>query len=183
MGLGPLACKQVSLRQALIRLLCDLMCKQLIMSHGASTEKMGYLRCPKCRSSRVRRGYEKPPLLLRLIGMHGLLCDNCNLSYQGFAVPGTVPKHSSRGYRQARKPNEPTPRVTDSQDEELEEVKYAHRLRAEDASANASDVISFAWYYVKLRIRVVAGMHQTSHSLGIKYRWHNWQHWQRSKRL
>ncbi|MDT5295005.1 MAG: hypothetical protein QOJ76_1885 [Acidobacteriota bacterium] len=53
-------------------------------------------RCPKCHSSRVRRGYSDTPLLLRVIGVYSLLCDNCNLLFKGFAVPGTVPAHGSR---------------------------------------------------------------------------------------
>lgn len=53
-------------------------------------------RCPKCRSSRVRRGYQPTPLLLRMIGLYNLLCDNCNLLFRGFAVPGTVPKPGTR---------------------------------------------------------------------------------------
>ena len=148
----------------------------------STVEMMRLLHCPKCRSTRVRRGYEKPPLLLRLIGRHGLLCDNCNLSYQGFAVPGTVPKHSSREYKKAPKSPDQAERDADSQSKEHEEVHYAHRLKEEDARVKAPDVIPFFWYYVKLRIRVVTGLHRTTHSLGIKYRWHNWQHWQRSKR-
>ena len=48
-------------------------------------------RCPKCRSSRVRRGYTDTPVLLRMIGVYNLLCDNCNLLFRGFALPGTVP--------------------------------------------------------------------------------------------
>ena len=139
------------------------------------------LRCPKCRSTRVRRGYEKPPLLLRMIGWQGLLCDNCNLSYQGFAVPGTVPKHTSRGHRPSRKEREADPPDSLPADYEQEEVKYAHRLRPENQGTTTSDVISFSWYYIKLRVRVVLGLHNTTHSLGIKYRWHNWQHWQRNK--
>jgi hypothetical protein len=55
--------------------------------------------CPKCRSSRVRRGYTDTPLLLRLIGVYNLLCDNCNLLFKGFAVPGTVPARGSRRRR------------------------------------------------------------------------------------
>ncbi len=39
----------------------------------------------------MRRGYTDTPLLLRLIGVYNLLCDNCNLLFRGFAVPGTVP--------------------------------------------------------------------------------------------
>ena len=61
-------------------------------------------RCPKCRSTRVRRGYEDTPLLLRLIGIYSLLCDNCNLLFRGFALPGTVPPRGShRGKQRAAK--------------------------------------------------------------------------------
>jgi ribosomal protein L37AE/L43A len=56
-------------------------------------------RCPKCGSSRVKRGYTDTPLLLRLIGVYALLCDNCNLLFKGFAVPGTVPPRGSRSRR------------------------------------------------------------------------------------
>ena len=140
------------------------------------------LHCPKCRSSRVRRGYEKPPLLLRLIGMHGLLCDNCNLSYRGFAVPGTVPKKTSKSYRHASKAKEAKELETNRLNEEQQDVQYANRSWPKDEGIKPSDVLSFAWYYIKLRVRVVTGQHHTSHSLGIKYRWHNWQYWQRSKR-
>jgi hypothetical protein len=58
-------------------------------------------RCPKCRSSRIRRGYKPTPLLLRMVGIHYLLCNHCNLLFTGFAVPGTLGKsgrrHESRG--------------------------------------------------------------------------------------
>ena len=57
---------------------------------------MTALRCPKCGSSRVKRGYVDPPVLLRAIGVYNLLCDNCNLLFRGFAVPGTVPPRGRR---------------------------------------------------------------------------------------
>ena len=59
-------------------------------------------RCPKCKSSRVRRGYTDTPLLLRMIGVYNLLCDNCNLLFRGFALPGTVPARGThrRHHRQ-----------------------------------------------------------------------------------
>jgi len=47
-------------------------------------------KCPKCRSSRIRKGYKPTPLLFRLVGIHYLLCNHCNLLFTGFAVPGTV---------------------------------------------------------------------------------------------
>ncbi|PYS49533.1 MAG: hypothetical protein DMF68_09690 [Acidobacteria bacterium] len=58
-------------------------------------------RCPKCKSSRIRRGYKHTPLLLRMFGIYDLLCDHCNLLFRGFAVPGTVGKRSSKKKRDA----------------------------------------------------------------------------------
>ena len=57
-------------------------------------------RCPKCGSRRLRRGYTDTPLPLRMIGVYNLLCDNCNLLFRGFAVPGTVPP---RGHHRRRR--------------------------------------------------------------------------------
>jgi hypothetical protein len=53
-------------------------------------------KCPKCRSSRIRKGYKPTPLLLRLVGIHYLLCNHCNLLFTGFAVPGTVGRSSRK---------------------------------------------------------------------------------------
>lgn len=58
-------------------------------------------RCPKCHSSRLRRGYTDTHVLLRMIGVYSLLCDNCNLLFKGFAVPGTVPERGSHRRRTA----------------------------------------------------------------------------------
>lgn len=54
-------------------------------------------RCPKCKSKRVRRGYQKTPLFLRMIGIYELLCDDCNLLFRGLAVPGTVSTRRKSG--------------------------------------------------------------------------------------
>ncbi len=137
------------------------------------------LRCPKCRSNRVRKGYENPAFILRMVGMHGLLCENCNLSYIGFAIPGTVPLHA-RGKKKTRKTGYTVNREQKPPEDQIT-VKYSHRLR-EDENPSVSEVIAFSWYYVKLRARVMLGLHHTSHSMSVKYRWHNWQHWQREKR-
>ncbi len=57
----------------------------------------------------MRRGYKDTPLLLRMIGVYNLLCDNCNLLFRGFALPGTVPArgthrhHHRRRHRDGRK--------------------------------------------------------------------------------
>lgn len=58
-------------------------------------------RCPKCKSSRIRRGYKHTPLLLRMFGIYDLLCDHCNLLFRGFAVPGTVNRPYSKKRRGA----------------------------------------------------------------------------------
>lgn len=47
-------------------------------------------KCPKCRSSRVRRGYRPTPFLLKCVCRFNLLCDTCNWEFVGFAVPGTL---------------------------------------------------------------------------------------------
>ena len=120
------------------------------------------LRCPKCRSSRVRRGYEKPSLILRLVGIHGLLCDSCNLSYRGFAVPGTVPKQSKRNYKKNAKPADLIELEADQPDEEQQGVKYARRVWPEDEGTKVGEVMTFAWYYVKLRVRAASAMTRQS---------------------
>jgi ribosomal protein L37AE/L43A len=56
--------------------------------------------CPKCKSTRIRRGYRPTPLLLRIFGIYNLLCDHCNLLFKGFAIPGTVPRHSAKKKKQ-----------------------------------------------------------------------------------
>jgi hypothetical protein len=63
-------------------------------------------RCPKCNSSRVRRGYAHDPLFIRLMGYRELLCDSCNLRFRGFVIPGTLPR-STRTKGKGEKRQEP----------------------------------------------------------------------------
>ncbi|MET0645367.1 MAG: hypothetical protein ABW208_02030 [Pyrinomonadaceae bacterium] len=51
----------------------------------------------------MRRGYTDTPWPLRMIGVYNLLCDNCNLLFRGFALPGTVPARGTRSRRQQRR--------------------------------------------------------------------------------
>jgi hypothetical protein len=44
------------------------------------------LVCRSCGSSRIRSGYQAPPLLLRLILMRTVLCDSCNLQFYAFSL-------------------------------------------------------------------------------------------------
>ena len=53
-------------------------------------------RCPKCSSSRVRRGYRPTSLLSKFLFRYHLLCDACNWEFKGFAVPGTVTNKPAR---------------------------------------------------------------------------------------
>ncbi|MEP6903843.1 MAG: hypothetical protein ABJA66_19125 [Actinomycetota bacterium] len=53
-------------------------------------------KCPKCLSSRIRRGYRPTPLWSKLLFRYNLLCDNCNWEFIGFAVPGTVSSKPTR---------------------------------------------------------------------------------------
>jgi len=58
-------------------------------------------KCPQCGSSRIRKGYKRTPLPMRLVGIYHLLCDSCNLLFTGFVVPGTL--HRRRKHRRHKK--------------------------------------------------------------------------------
>src|SRR5262245_55929530 len=51
-------------------------------------------KCPVCRSDRLRRGYQRTSVISKVMFRYNLLCDNCNLEFKGFAVPGTVRSRS-----------------------------------------------------------------------------------------
>jgi len=38
--------------------------------------------CPSCGSSRIRNDYKPAPIVLRVIGIRALLCDNCNFQFR-----------------------------------------------------------------------------------------------------
>lgn len=55
--------------------------------------------CPSCGSSRIRNGYKPAPFWLRVIGMRGLLCDNCNFPFRAFSPfppKSRRPQHTQR---------------------------------------------------------------------------------------
>lgn len=56
--------------------------------------------CPKCGSSRIRRGYAPDTLLVRIVGFRELLCDGCNLRFRAFVIPGTLPRSGRHLKRQ-----------------------------------------------------------------------------------
>lgn len=55
--------------------------------------------CPSCGSSKIRNGYLRPPLLLRLLLVREFLCEGCNLAFRAFALRPA----KSRGVRMRRK--------------------------------------------------------------------------------
>jgi len=48
------------------------------------------MRCPRCESERIQRDYDDAVVVLRLIGLHKLLCNNCGLVFKGFDPLRTV---------------------------------------------------------------------------------------------
>jgi len=42
------------------------------------------MQCPRCQSSRIQRDYEDMPAVIRIVGLHKLLCNNCGLVFKGF---------------------------------------------------------------------------------------------------
>lgn len=56
--------------------------------------------CPSCGSSRIRSDYKPAPFFLRLIGVRGLLCDNCNFPFRAFSM---LPPRSRRPHHAQRK--------------------------------------------------------------------------------
>jgi hypothetical protein len=65
------------------------------------------MQCPRCQSTRIQRGYDETPILLRLVGRHDLLCNNCGFEFKGFKWSATFKrvrvktKDSDRGRRRA----------------------------------------------------------------------------------
>lgn len=40
--------------------------------------------CPRCKSTRVQRGYHDSSIVYQMAGLHELLCNNCGLEFKGF---------------------------------------------------------------------------------------------------
>lgn len=68
--------------------------------------RMGRMQCPRCKSERIQRDYDDAVLLLRMVGMHKLLCNNCGLVFKAFDPKGThrrapAEKKTARNRRRA----------------------------------------------------------------------------------
>ena len=42
------------------------------------------MRCPRCESERIQRDYDDAMVVLRVLGLHKLLCNNCGLVFKRF---------------------------------------------------------------------------------------------------
>lgn len=66
------------------------------------------MRCPRCQSERVQRDYDDAVVVLRLIGLHKLLCNNCGLVFKGFdplrSVQREAKKDKHKGSNRRRGP-------------------------------------------------------------------------------
>ncbi len=67
------------------------------------------LVCRSCGSSRIRNGYQPPPLLLRLFFIRTLLCDSCNLQFQAFCVRPPSNSRSKKKRQSRQKPESFSP--------------------------------------------------------------------------
>ncbi|MEO8071661.1 MAG: hypothetical protein ABI891_01560 [Acidobacteriota bacterium] len=73
-------------------------------------------RCPRCHSSRIRKGYRPTPIWSKILFRFNLLCDGCNWEFRGFAVPGTVSAKPNR----KKKKREPTVKKPEYDEREIE---------------------------------------------------------------
>ena len=60
------------------------------------------MQCPRCKSERIQRDYDDAVILLRMVGMHKLLCNNCGLVFKGFDPLGSHERAPSTDRKQFR---------------------------------------------------------------------------------
>jgi transcription initiation factor TFIIIB Brf1 subunit/transcription initiation factor TFIIB len=53
------------------------------------------MRCPRCESERIQRDYDDAVIVLRLVGLHKLLCNTCGLVFKGFDPLGSQKREAS----------------------------------------------------------------------------------------
>ncbi len=67
---------------------------------------MDRMQCPRCKSERIQRDYDDAVLLLRMVGMHKLLCNNCGLVFKAFDPLGAhqrAPSSEAKNFRNRRR--------------------------------------------------------------------------------
>ena len=83
--------------------------RRIVDVGGRRTDKIARaMWCPRCKSPRIQRGYKDSAIVLRLAGLHGLLCNNCGLEFKGFdplrKLKRTPVKRTKSGPNQRRFP-------------------------------------------------------------------------------
>lgn len=99
--------------------------------------------CPKCHSSRIRRGYRPTPIWSKVLFRYNLLCDGCNWEFTGFAVPGTVTNKPNRKPKN-RKKNEETQTEPDFDDDSADGQTFVNQKlnpQKSDSSQNAAKTL------------------------------------------
>lgn len=61
------------------------------------------MHCPKCNSRRIQRDYDDATILVRLAGLHKLLCNDCGLVFKGFDPFGKLRRALSEDVGDVRK--------------------------------------------------------------------------------
>lgn len=54
------------------------------------------MQCPRCKSSRIQRGYNDARIPLRFVGLRELLCNNCGLEFKGLDPFGRLKRAPRR---------------------------------------------------------------------------------------
>jgi hypothetical protein len=51
--------------------------------------------CPRCKSVRIQLGFDEPPLILKLLGIRELFCNNCGFEFKRFAPSNKLKRDQS----------------------------------------------------------------------------------------
>ena len=65
--------------------------------------RMDRMECPRCHSERIQRDYDDAVFLIRMFGLHKLLCNNCGLVFKGFDPLGAHEREPSEKSKQDRR--------------------------------------------------------------------------------
>src|SRR5260370_11599970 len=60
------------------------------------------MQCPRCHSHRLQRDYDDAIILVRLAGLHKVLCNNCGLVFKGFDPFGKLARTPSEAAAHVR---------------------------------------------------------------------------------
>lgn len=85
-------------------------------------------KCPRCHSSRIRRGYRPTPIWSRLLLRYNLLCDNCNWEFVGFALPGFISPRQTRSSKQRKEHGKDVKRRTSRMKSEKTQAELTETL-------------------------------------------------------